>query len=135
MFYLSYFSYITARIAGMNSMEINVCCSEAQESNEVNMKKKNPFPFILFTHIHLSMYTLFGCKAALSEVIIHGSRSSLLSSQCTSGQLHLKSLHHFEFHGLPLTLLSVSTNIPVPMCSLPLKCLVVWPRAWRISFV
>ncbi len=100
--------------------------------------KKIPFCLscsIMFTHIHLSMHTLFGCKAASSEVIIHGSRTSLLSSQCSSGQLPLKSLHHCEFHGLPLTLLSVSTNIPVPMCSSPLKCLVVWPRAWRIPFV
>ncbi len=80
MLYLSYFSYITARIAGMNSMEINVCCSEAQESNEVNMNAKKSLSVYRVTHIHLSMYTLFGCKAASCEVIIHGSRSSLLSS-------------------------------------------------------
>ncbi len=51
MLYLSYFSYITARIAGMNSMEINVCCSEAQESNEVNMNaKKSLSVYRVYSH-------------------------------------------------------------------------------------
>jgi len=118
----------------MSSVEINMrVCSEAQEPNEVSMKNLTVYlvPSCLHTcRIFTSPCAQFGDVKQYLWVYnswLSWSRTSLLFPQSSSGTPPLKSLLHCEFHGcltlLPLTLLSVSTNIPVPTCSSPLNAL------------